>query len=803
MYDLGEQFKNNVLDIKANPDCIYQGEKYRITILTERLVRLEYNEQGIFEDRPTEVVLNRNFESPKFSVKEDKKYIEIKTANFTLSYTKNKPFKGSMISPSSNLKIEPFNSDKVWYYNHPEVRNYKAPNALLSNKKDYVKSLYSIDGFVSIDDSDSKVFLETGELLDRENKEIDIYIFVYLKDFLSCLKDYYKLTGSPTLIPRFALGNWWSKNECYNDVDLKDLITNFSNNDIPISVLLLDKYWHKTIQDKKKIINSGFTFNDELFKNPSQMINYLHTKGIRTGLSIDPSEGIYEIDDMYEKIKQYIEPNEIGVIPFNIYSSKFIDAYLKLIIHTLDNLGTDFYFLDFYDEKRIDELYRLKHYQIYDMNRNYQRRPMCLSYNTNKVSHRYSCLYSGKNIVSWDTLKKIPSFNSNAFNNGISWWCHDIGGYYKGIEDSELYIRFVQLGVFSPIMKFGADTGKYYKREPWKWDIKTSSITKDYLRFRHKLIPYLYSEGYKYTEDSVPLIQPLYYKSPELYDDPICTDEYYFGGELFVSPIVKKKDPVMGRVIHKFFIPEGIWYDITTGKKFPGGKKYVSFFRDQDYPVFARSGAIIPLTDIDNINKINDTNPPSNLEVQIYPGRSNSYKLYEDDGVSSLYKKGFYLLTDIQYNYLPNNYTVIFRAIDGKSGIVPDKRNYKIRFKNTKKANDVIVYFDNTIVPHEAYVDGNDFIVEVKNVKTIGQLTINCKGKDIEIDAVRVINEDIEKILSDLQIETSMKEKIDKVLFSELTIKKKRIEIRKLKKQGLEEKYIKLFLKLLEYVEQV
>lgn len=803
MYDLGEQFKINVEDIKANPDCIYLGEKYRITILTSRLVRLEYSENGVFEDRPTELVINRNFESPKFSVKEDKRYIEIKTTYFTLSYTKNKRFKGGLFNHASNLKIELFNSDKVWYYNHPEVRNYKAPHTLLSDKKDYVKSLYSLEGFTSIDDSNSKVFLSSGELVERDNKETDIYVFIYHKDFLKALDDYFKLTGAPSLIPRFALGNWWHKNEKYNDFDVKELISNFANNDIPISVLLLDSSWHKQVEYNKNILKTGFTFNDELFKNPEQMITYLHSKGIRMGLSIDPHEGIYPLETSYEELKKYVEPNKDGVIPFSVYSSKFIDAYLKLVIHTIDNLGVDFYFLDFYESKLTEEVYRLKHYQLNDMNRNYQRRPMMLSYNVGKAPHRYSVLYSGKSIVSWDTLKKIPTYNSHAFNNGVSWWAHDIGGYYKGMEDAELYVRFVQLGVFSPIMKFGADIGKYYKREPWKWDIKTQSIVTDYLRFRHKLIPYLYSEAYKYTEQSMPVIEPLYYRFPELYDDNICSDEYYFGGELFVSPIVKKKDPVMGRVIHKFYIPDGTWYDITTGKKFPGGRKYVSFFRDQDYPVFARSGAIIPLSDLDNMDKINDTNPPLNLEVDIYPGRSNSYKLYEDDGVSSLYKKGFYLLTDIQYNYLPNNYTVIFRSMDGKSGIVPDKRNYKIRFKNTKQAQDVIVYLDNTSVPHEAYVDGNDFVVEVKKVKTIGQLTVNCKGKNIEIDAVRVINDDIEKILSDLQIETSMKEKIDAVLFGELPIKKKRIALRKLKKQGLDEKYIKLFLNLLEYVDQV
>lgn len=808
MYDLGEHFKMPIAEIKANPECVYSGEKYRITILSERLLRLEYNENGLFEDRPTEIVLNRNFESPKFVVKEDKKYIEIKTSYFTLFYTKNKPFTGNLLNPTSHLKVDVVNSEKFWYYKHPEIRNYGSPVSMLSipdngKNRELGKSLYSIDGFSTIDDSDSKVFEESGELVERINKEIDIYLFVYLKDFNGALKDYFKLTGQPALIPRFALGNWWSKNEYYDDKDVKNLVVNFTKNDIPVSIFLLDKDWHKRIDVGKKHLQTGFTFNEELFKNPSAMVNYLHTRGIRIGLSINPTEGIYPIENNFEKIKEYLETNEKGIIPFNVYSSKFIDVYLKILIHSLDNIGIDFYFLNFYDKKRIEELFMLKHYQFYDMMRNYHHRPMMLSYNANIAPHRYPILYSGKTEVSWDTLKAIPFHNSNAANMGVSWWSHDIGGYYKGIEDSELYTRFVQLGVFSPIMKFGADQGKYYKREPWRWGIETHSIVKHYLRLRHKLIPYLYSEAYKYTEEGIPLVQPLYYKFPEMYDDSLYKDEYYFGGELFVSPITKKKDSVMNRVIHKFYIPEGTWYDITTGKKFPGGKSYVSFFREQDYPVFARSGAIIPLSNINNIRNINDTNPPVNLEVDIYPGRSNTYKLYEDDGISSLYKKGYYLLTSIDYNYLPSNYTVIFRAMEGKSGIVPDKRNYKVRFKNTKKATDVIAYFNNNAVAHEAYIDGNDFIVEVKDISTIGQLTINCKGKDIEIDAIRLINEDIENILGDLKIETLLKEKIDAVLFGDLPIKKKRIAVRKLRKDGLEKEFIKLFLKLLEYVEQV
>ena len=115
----------------------------------------------------------------------------------------------------------------------------------------------------------------------------------------------------------------------------------------------------------------------------------------------------------------------------------------------------------------------------------------------------------------------------------------------------------------------------------------------------------------------------------------------------------------------------------------------------------------------------------------------------------------------------------------------------------------VTVMYNDTPVESESYVDGNDFIVEVKDAPTIGQVTINCRGKDIEIDAVRVINDDIDSILMDLKINTYLKEDIASIIFSEETISRKRIAIRKLKKKGLSREYMQLFLKLLEYISEV
>jgi len=312
---------------------------------------------------------------------------------------------------------------------------------------------------------------------------------------------------------------------------------------------------------------------------------------------------------------------------------------------------------------------------------------------------------------------------------------------------------------------------------PWKWDFATSEIAKDYMQLRHRLVPYLYTEAYKYHTTGAPLIQPLYYRYPKIYDQPMYKNQYFFGSEMLIAPICETQNPVMDRVAHRFYLPNGIWYDFKTGKKFPGGKKYVSFYKLEDYPIFCKAGAIIPLANNDNLT---DISAPTDMEIHVFPGKNNTYNLYEDDGVTSLYNDGYFIKTSIDYNYRESNYTLIVRPTEGKSGIIPDKRNYKIRFRNTRKADEVIIYIgDSKKEEVKSYIDGNDFIVEVEGAASNKQISINCKGIDIEIDAERIINEDIDTIISDLQIKTSLKEEIASVLFSDAEIKTKRIKRQK------------------------
>ena len=211
MYDLGMQFHFNLEQGKAYNEAIIKGNNYRFTILSERLIRIEYSNNGMFIDNPTQLVLNRKLQVPKFEVNQDNKYLEISTKYFKLSYTKERPI------TSSSLRITLSGTDNMWYYGHPEVKTYDALLLSFEEKEKYNKGIYSLEGFSSIDDSNSLIMDANGNFIQRNNGSVDIYVFMYKDDFDLALKDYISLTGKPQLLPRYALGNWWSKDYGWRD----------------------------------------------------------------------------------------------------------------------------------------------------------------------------------------------------------------------------------------------------------------------------------------------------------------------------------------------------------------------------------------------------------------------------------------------------------------------------------------------------------------------------------------------------------------------------------------------------------
>lgn len=778
MAGLCSYFVKNSKDLIPNRRNVVRGDKYRFTVLSPRLIRIEYNKNNKFEDRATALVVKRDFGYTPYTINQTDISLTITTEYFTLTYVKSAPINGK------NIKVAINGTDKEWYPEIKEVRNLGTINYSLDDLDKNLnlnKGLYSFDGFATLYDN---TFAIDNEMFVNREDFFDLYLFVYKQDLGLCLQDYFNLTGYPPMIPRYALGSWWYKNDPYNMYDIDNIIKKFNDNHIPISVFLLGNKWHNNIEN--------FAYDKTLF-DISALPSYYQNKIQKFGLTLNPELPIYHNDPLYPSLVGSINnyKDYISFIPLN---NNAINSYLNIVLSSLKNTGINIFNIDYYNKADLQGLFLLNHYHYTIANLN--ELGIILSRNPGIAPHRYPIIYSGKTRVSWDTLRVLPNYNNSAANMGISWYAHAIGGYYGGIEDDELYIRYIQFGVFNPIFILASDTGKYYKREPWKWNQLNLSVIREYMQLRNKLVPYIYNEGYTYHQFGVPIIQPLYYKYPKIYDEPNYVNQYFFGSKIMISPIIKRKNLEMNRVVQRIFIPNGIWYDYTTGKKFTGNKYYVEFYKDEEYPIFIKEGSIIPMS-LEETTEV-----PTNMELQIFPaenGLYGSYELYEDDGISLNNKQNF-LITKMNLDKVENGYKFTIVRKDGNYNI--PNRNYLLRFRNMKSPEKVIVNYQNEQKEHKYEIEKNDLIVKLNDIDVYQPIEVNIIGKNIEIETISVINEEIEGILDDLEINTLLKEKIDAIIFSELPINKKRIGLRKLKRAGLEPKYINMFISLLEFIQK-
>ena len=754
------------------------GNKYRFTVLSPRLIRLEYSADGIFEDRPTALVINRSFPKVNYSITESETLIQIATEVFTLTYVKDKELKSSTLS--SNIKAVINNTKIEWQLNNPEAKNLRSINFSIDSIKDKIildKGLYSLDGFCIIDDSSNPVLDENDSFIQRKPGVKDLYLFMYNKDFEGCLSDYFTLTGYPSLIPRYALGAWWYKNDKYTTDDINNLITRFNNDNIPISIFLLGDYWHDNTNNYTPVID---------LRSASA---YLNNYNIKLGVTINPKLEIKKGSNEYNIISNYFNSGNFNFIPL---TNDKLGIYLNLFINNLETLGVSIFSIDYNNPLDRINLWKFNHYHC-GRREVINQRGLVLSRNAGIAPHRYPIIFSGKTKVNWTTLNLLPRYNLQGYNMGISFIAHPIGGYSGGVEEDELYLRYIQFACFSPIFLLASEGGKYCKREPWKWNSIIQNHIISYMNLRYKLIPYLYSESYNYHKTGHGIIKPFYYDYPKIYDDTLYNNQYFFGRDFFVAPITNRKNTVIKRVMKKVFVPNGIWFDFLQGKQYTGNKYYSNFYRDEDYPVFVKAGAIIPM------QTVVKEDIPTTLEVAIYPLASSEYSLYEDDGFSKNYTKGMYMITKFNYQYEPDNYTFSISKIDGKNLL--STRNYIIRFKNTRNITEVNT--NDKMIKYNCYYDKNDFIIKIDNQMVGRDININIKGQNILVSSVRLINEEIKEILYDLEIDTCLKEKLDEILFSDLDVRKKRIKIRKLKRRGLDNKYIKIFINLLEYIQKI
>ena len=411
------------------------------------------------------------------------------------------------------------------------------------------------------------------------------------------------------MLPRYALGNWWSRYHPYTAEEYIALVDRFRAEEVPLSVAVIDMDWHLVDIDPKHGSGwTGYTWNTELFPDPKQFLADLHERGLATSLNVHPAEGVHAHETAYAAIAERmgVDPHSELPVSFDPTDPDFIEAYFEELHHPLEGEGVDFWWLDWQQGgvtkiPDLDPLWLLNHFHFLDSGRgpSGDRRPLTFSRYAGIGSHRYPIGFSGDTVISWESLDFQPYFTATASNAGYGWWSHDIGGHFKGYRDDELATRWVQLGVFSPVNRLHSGLNPFNTKEPWRFPPAAEHVMTDFLRLRHQLLPYLSTMNLRAHTDGEPLVQPMYYDHPDdlsAYDVP---NQFMFGSELLVAPITTPADPATGLGRVKAWLPEGTWTDVFTGLTYTGGRT-IYLHRDlSSIPVLAKAGAIVPMVPAD------------------------------------------------------------------------------------------------------------------------------------------------------------------------------------------------------------
>lgn len=655
----------------------FSNGKYRISILTERLIRFEYDEEGRFVDSQTQLVLNRDFQKTvDFRVKDEEGMLEIHTPYLSLYYDKQ-PFstKGLYIQLAGNYTTY----GSRWYYGEEYETLPGTCQTLdqVDGGTELGKSILSKTGFATLEDSDTSLLLDDGSLQPKGHDSQDFYFFGYGRDYEEALQDYFQLTGYPPLLPRFALGNWWSRFWRYTEESYLSLVNTFQAHKIPLSVAVIDMDWHVTdVPAKYGTGWTGYTWNKKLFSDPERFMKRLHEEGLKVSLNVHPADGVRAFEAAYPAVAEAMHLNtELEeVAQFDLMNEEFRAAYFGILHRQLEKEGVDFWWIDWQQGTKnkmatIDPLLLLNHYHYLD-NQKQTGSGLILSRYAGPGSHRYPLGFSGDTYITWESLEFQPYFTNSASNIGYTWWSHDIGGHMGGSKDEELLLRWLQFGVFSPVNRLHSSCSAFTSKEPWMLSKTGEEIASTWLRFRHQLLPYLYTMNVLTHEKGQALLRPMYYLYPNEEASYHVPNQYFFGDQLMVAPITEHTDATYQSAKVKVWFPKGIWYDFFTDVAYKGDIEMPIFRKKDTMPVFAKAGAIIPM-DADGCKFGVDL--PAAMTWHIFPGPSNQFQLVEDDGDRRV-------VTSLEVDW--ENALVKLR-LAGDLSILPENRTHQLIFHAT------------------------------------------------------------------------------------------------------------------------
>jgi len=496
--------------------------------------------------------------------------------------------------------------------------------------------------------------------------ELDYY-FIYGPTLPPILNAYTAVTGKSPMLPQFALGlhagtysgGTWGHEEKTSDQYVVELARKYRTLGIPVDLLWLDSTWRLF----GEIGGKGATSFEwrETFKDPKGMFDSIYAMNYKmVGLHLRPrfdnAKKLNLLDQAQAKGYTYPENGKPGEF-VNFFDEKATQWWWDNGVMRVAKLGAKFLKTDEgsafgalanesekvgptgKQAERLHNLFPLA----------YAKAPFLAFEKFNGFRglnqtregfsgiQRYPYIFAGDWPSEWQYFAPVIKAGLNVGISGVGSWAHCMGGF-EHQADPELYIRWVQFGMFSPIaLVFGMDHPGY--KEPWNYGEDALRNFKKYDLLRYRLFPYLYTTMHQQYETGLPMMRALVLNHQDDENVYEIADQYLFGDNLMVAPVTTK-----GAVTRSVYLPEGVWFNYWTGEKYEG-KSYHHVVAPLDtIPLFVKAGAIIPMQP-EMI--YSGEKPVDVITLDVYPYGESKYDLYEDDNLSSNYKTGNFALTKI------------------------------------------------------------------------------------------------------------------------------------------------------------
>jgi alpha-glucosidase (family GH31 glycosyl hydrolase) len=724
-------------DAAQNPAGPYVVGNARFTIISDRVLRMEYSPTTHFVDEPSLFAVNRN---PVLSddvlkvlrVQATAKSISIDTGHIYFTYTDDgTPFHAG--NPNAVVNDLANNAETAWSFGQKNQHNLGGTLQNLDHVEGPVAlpdGLIAQDGWAYLDDTNRLLFDVPNpqnnppnssdydnawvKLRDPKTDTIDGYFFGYGLDFKAALQSLALVSGPSPMPRRYTLGAWYSRWWPYTSNDYRAIVQQFHQHDFPLDMIVNDMDWHIPPG------YTGYTWNSKLFPDGPQYLKDMHAAGLHVTFNDHPQGGVAPDESMYSDFMKAMgqDPALGATLNYDMGNKTYIDTLMAYTHTPLEKEGVDFWWLDWMGGENspfnqigwANELY-FRHSQTSVSEKNL--RGQSFSRWADWGDQRHPIHFSGDTKIDWPTLQFEIPFTSTASNSGAFFWSHDIGGFIDDnnpingalqIRQGELIARWTQFGAVSAVLRLHSANKAWLDKRPWTYPANIEESMRRSFHLRSEIFPYIYSSAWQAHESSLPLVRPLYLEHPELAQAYTNTQEYYFGEGLLAAPIVTKGSIFKQNASQKVWFPPGRWYDWFSGMEHAALSEATIWDDLNSFPLFAKGG--YPILMQPYTERMSGANP-SDLIIRLYPGEdgeTNTATLYEDDGETKNYLSGAYALTQVTFSQAQSvvKLTITPQAPQTAEAFhfQPSSRTYEIQYYSSTLIKSATVNGQPTQIAH-------------------------------------------------------------------------------------------------------